>query len=85
MMLHRLVIIIGTAIILAACDNRGEEKKASAPVRDVEFFLKNPDERKATVAECDNNPGELAETPNCVNAYQADDEAMSRSIQDALK
>ncbi|WP_285295587.1 EexN family lipoprotein [Aureimonas altamirensis] len=74
---------------LAACGNEQDvadepETEATPIVRDVQYFLDTPDEREAVVDECDNNPGELAETPNCENAYEADRRAMSQGIRDAL-
>jgi len=39
--------------------------------RTVEWYKEHETERKAKIAECENNPGKLANTPNCVNARVA--------------
>jgi hypothetical protein len=75
-------ILIGLALFAAACDG---EKKSVKSVRDVKYFLAHPGERKSTIARCNNDPGELADAPECVNADKAAEEAMSISIQNALQ
>jgi len=42
------------------------------PTRTVDWYRKHATERTALLKECRNNPGELAQTPNCVNAERAD-------------
>jgi hypothetical protein len=44
--------------------------------RTVSWFQQHPNEREATVARCTDNPGQLGQTPNCINAKQA--EALER-------
>jgi len=51
-----------------------ESKKPEAPkevTQTVDWCLKHDQERKATLEKCRNNPGELGNTPNCVNARTA--------------
>jgi hypothetical protein len=48
-------------------------------VQTVDWYKTQDADRKAMVAKCKANPGELILTPNCVNAKQADNEkALSR-------
>lgn len=48
-------------------------------VKTVDWYKSQDAERKAMIIKCKANPGELALTPNCVNAKQADNEkALSR-------
>lgn len=83
---------LALTLLLVACGNEQQandegptEDAVNEPaVRDVQYYLDNPDELEATVAECDNNPGELAETPRCENAYEASRAAMRQGIRDAL-
>jgi hypothetical protein len=42
------------------------------PVRTVSWFREHPEERKAILARCSDDPGHLRQTPNCVNASQAE-------------
>jgi hypothetical protein len=65
-----LTVALTAAAALAACT-------PSAPVHDKAYFVAHADERKSTLAECRNNPGELEKTPNCVNATSADGQAES--------
>jgi len=38
---------------------------------DVEYYKAHKDEMTKKMAECNNNPGEAAKKPNCVNAAAA--------------
>ena len=40
-------------------------------VRTVEWFLDNRAALSATTKECNNNPGQLRDDPNCINAAAA--------------
>ncbi|MGE0645345.1 MAG: EexN family lipoprotein [Nitrospira sp.] len=59
------VLISGT-IALTGCT-----KEALEPVNTVEWYKAHDVEREAMLTKCLNNPGQLAETPNCVNAKEA--------------
>jgi hypothetical protein len=59
------VLISGT-IALTSCT-----KEALEPVNTVEWYKAHDVEREAMLTKCLNNPGQLAETPNCVNAKEA--------------
>lgn len=56
-----LVAVTG---ILSACHS-------TEPTHSVEWFTEHREELKDAIAECNGNPGELAATPNCVNAKRA--------------
>jgi predicted Fe-S protein YdhL (DUF1289 family) len=38
----------------------------------VSWYKENDAERKQVLIECNDNPGELEKTPNCINAKQAE-------------
>ena len=42
------------------------------PTQTVDWYQKHPSERATLLRECRNNPGELGDTPNCVNAEKAE-------------
>lgn len=46
------------------------------PTRSVSYYKQdtNYGEREAKVAECRDNPGALKDTPNCINALEAEKE-----------
>lgn len=58
------LILVTLASSLVGCQ---EEK-----VRDVQYYLDHPEERKEQIGKCRNNPGELESTPNCKNALTAE-------------
>ena len=49
----------------------GCTKEALEPVNTVEWYKAHEAEREAMLKKCFANPGQLAETPNCVNAKEA--------------
>lgn len=59
-------MLIGGMIALTGCT-----KEALEPVNTVEWYKAHEAEREAMLKKCLNNPGQLAETPNCVNAKEA--------------
>ncbi len=80
----RIVFGIGILAVLTACDNGGGLTSSAPATHDVQYYLDHPDDRRTAIAECDNDPGSLGDSPNCVNAYEADEQALNRSIRDAL-
>lgn len=59
-------LLLSGMIALTGCT-----KEALEPVNTVEWYKTHDTERKAMLTKCLNNPGQLAETPNCVNAKEA--------------
>jgi len=59
-------MLIGGMIALTGCT-----KEALEPINTVEWYKAHDAERDAMLTKCLNNPGQLAETPNCVNAKEA--------------
>lgn len=63
------------ALALAGCKEDKPQDVVDNPqevVQTVEWFKEHKAEREAQLAMCKSNPGELAATPNCVNASRAD-------------
>lgn len=52
--------------LLYGCDNTPKEQTMT-----VDWYKEHKAERVAKLNECKNNPGELAATPNCINAQKA--------------
>ena len=48
-----------------------KQEQPPEEVKTVEWFKANKSERDARLAKCQSSPGELALTPNCVNADRA--------------
>ena len=56
--------------LIIICNEKPPEKVEV--VQTVEWYKNHKEERKATLQACANNPGELEDTPNCINAEDAD-------------
>ncbi|MFM2281206.1 MAG: hypothetical protein RLZZ444_3437 [Pseudomonadota bacterium] len=65
--MKKLSIVLVVTAVLAGC---GE----NTPVQTVDWYKAHDTERKAMIAKCKANPGELAASPNCINAQQAQNE-----------
>ena len=63
--MKKLSIVLIVAAVLAGC---GE----NTPVQTVDWYKAHDTERKAMIAKCKANPGELAASPNCINANRAE-------------
>jgi predicted homoserine dehydrogenase-like protein len=63
-----LLATAATLSILAGC----KQDKPAEVVQTVDWYKANKEERIHVVAKCKNNPGELAATPNCINATRAE-------------
>jgi hypothetical protein len=68
----RLLAAIGTAIAFIAmasgCCRDSQRPKAT---HTVDQYLAKPDGLEEKLRECANNPGELRDTPDCINANAA--------------
>lgn len=62
------LMVVGALSVLSGC----KEEKAVETVQTVEWYKAHKTERADMLAKCKANPGELAATPNCVNASRAD-------------
>ncbi len=58
------VSVVVASAILSGCNE-------SEPTQTVAWYQAHSEEHQAKLAECKNNPGELINTPNCMNAQQA--------------
>lgn len=65
--MQRIALLVVGISLLALAGCKSEE------TRTVEWYLK-PENKvvlETKLAECKNNPGELKDTPNCINARKA--------------
>lgn len=58
---------------------------APAPPRTVVDLLENPDEHDAITQRCKDDPGSLANTPDCINAAEARKRIFTWGRGEALK
>lgn len=95
-MVIRLLIAASATVLLAGCGSEeandataaqtppAAEAAAEEPVRDVQYFVDNPDELEQLYSECRNNPGELGDTPECINVLDAHAEVVRRAMREEL-
>ncbi|HAY4757173.1 TPA: EexN family lipoprotein [Escherichia coli] len=76
--MKKLSLVLVVAAVLVGCN------KTPEPVQSVDWYKEHKAEREAMLAKCKANPGELALTPNCVNA-QAAKEAIAFGTQSGIK
>ncbi len=72
---RNFVAAVLASFVLTGCFDDSPEASRTAPaesVHDVDWFKTHDDERQSTLRECSNNPAELRDTPNCINALQAE-------------
>lgn len=74
------ILLVVTAA-LAGCNEAG----TSPPPKTVGWFFEHRDELAVTLKACRDNPGELAKTPNCINANEARNKVTVQEMKDALK
>jgi hypothetical protein len=75
----RLLAALGSAAAaLAACS-------PAEPSHDKAYYAANAAERATKLAACQNDPGKMAATPNCVNAQAADADAHTKNFYDVQK
>jgi|GEM_PF-798263 hypothetical protein len=58
------------ATLLAGCFHK--DKSTEEIVQTVDWYKANTPERAAMRTKCNANPGELAASPNCINANRAE-------------
>lgn len=61
-----MTALVAGAALLSACN---EETKKE--VKTVQWYTEHPQERAAQLKICANNPGQLKDDPNCINAKQS--------------
>ena len=75
------ILLIAVAAALAGCN----EADKSQQTKTVGWFLDHRDELAVALKACRDNPGELAKTPNCINANEARNKVTVQEMKDALK
>ncbi|USY26822.1 EexN family lipoprotein [Alcaligenes sp. 1735tsa3] len=65
--MKRIILPLVIASTLAGC-----KQEQAEVVQSVDWYKENTVERTERLAQCRANPGELADTPNCINAEQAE-------------
>ncbi|MDR2876034.1 MAG: EexN family lipoprotein [Methylobacillus sp.] len=64
-------IVLLAALALSGCGDDG----FFTPTKTVDWYKTHEAERKAALKRCNNNPGDLKDTPTCINATRAENKA----------
>ena len=74
-------LLIAVATALTGCNevDKGQQTKT------VGWFLDHRDELAVALKGCRDNPGELGQSPNCINANEARNQVTVQEMEDALK
>ena len=64
--MKKIILPLVIASALAGC-----QQEQAEVIQSVDWYKENTAERSERLAKCRANPGELADTPNCINAEQA--------------
>ncbi|MFA4626403.1 EexN family lipoprotein [Xanthomonas perforans] len=59
-------------IVSLVCGLALSSQAHAATPKTVSYYSEHGEERKVVLSRCRDNPGELRETPDCVNAEKAD-------------
>lgn len=65
--MKRIILPLAIACALAGC-----KQEQAEVIQSVDWYKANTNERIERLAKCRANPGELADTPICINAEQAE-------------
>lgn len=65
--MKKIILPLVIASTLAGC-----QQEQAEVIQSVDWYKENAAERSERLAKCRANPGELADTPNCINAEQAE-------------
>lgn len=79
MLMRKLIgITILSSVVLTGCFEETPKKEG---VHTVAWFLEHQDVMNITLEKCSNNPGELLQTPNCINALEANNTIEDRQYK----
>jgi len=80
-----LVPIVSLCVVALLFSGCSEQAEQAEPVQTVDWYKEHEGERIAMIQKCQNNPGKMAATPNCINSIQAaadlEKEEMSRLLK----
>ena len=76
-----ILLLITSVSGLTGCN----QADTSRHTKTVGWFFDHRDELAVTLKACRDNPGDLAKTPNCINANDARNKVTVQEMNDALK
>lgn len=81
------ITAVALAAFLTGCSSETEKPAEAAPkaeVFDVQYYLNNAQARRQMLVQCQDNPGALEDTANCVNATEAAKQVRRQEMRDAI-
>ncbi len=79
--MRKISLLFVLVALFSGCSKKPTAISFLDRVYTVEEFQKDKDTRKKVLNECQNNPGELRQDPNCVNAGRA---AVSQQLSNEI-
>lgn len=79
--IRSVCLLIAAVIGLTGCNETG----TSEQTKTVGWFFEHRNELQLALTACRDNPGDLAKTPNCINANEARNKVTIQEMKDALK
>jgi hypothetical protein len=79
--IHSILLMMAAITGLTGCN----EVNSGRPTKTVAWFFEHRDELQLVLTACRDNPGELAQTPDCINANEARNKVTVQEMEDALK
>ncbi|WP_299205391.1 EexN family lipoprotein [uncultured Amphritea sp.] len=66
---RKIALMVLVSFALTGCFDKGPD---TGPLKTVDWYKAHDDERQKILKLCSNNPGELEDDANCINALQAE-------------
>lgn len=66
---RKIALIAMVSLALTGCFDKGPD---TGHVQTVDWYKNHDNERQKMLKTCSDNPGELKDDPNCINAIQAE-------------
>jgi hypothetical protein len=79
--IRSVCLLIAAVTGLTGCN----ETRTSEQTKTVGWLFEHRNELQLALKACRDNPGELAKTPNCINANEARNKVTIQEMKDALK
>ncbi|HFB65983.1 MAG TPA: hypothetical protein ENJ60_10650 [Aeromonadales bacterium] len=76
-MKNKIIYLFLISLVLTGCFEEAPKEE----VHTVDWFLEHQDVMNTTLEKCSNNPGELLQTPNCINALEANNTIEDRQYK----
>ena len=79
-------LLAASAAALTGCNSETKTQDVTeTDVKTVNWYMEHEAERTAMLEKCDNNPGELLGTPDCLNADEAERKLRKAKLEETIE